>query len=126
MVWLAMKLRFEASGRVVPDGYTVTKPSCWVWVTVTFIMTAETPEPGTPPRPVTCSDTVPNAGTAVVVGTPLALRVSRIRDGGRVTKAPGTGGSQSNRIWIPSAAGGIPKTSVIASASAVPGEWQPA
>ena len=57
------------------------KPSHVGWVTVTLSTTAPTPVAGTPPAPVTCRATSLWPGTGVVVATPIALRVSRIRTG---------------------------------------------
>src|SRR6185436_13969377 len=62
------------------------KPA-WVGaVTVTFSTTADTPA-GTPPRPVTCNDTVPNGATAAWTA-PTPVRVSNSRDGDREPYAP--------------------------------------
>src|SRR4051812_32111250 len=50
----AVKFTFEASGRVSPQGNTVTKPAACGCVTVTFRKAARAPGP-TPPRPATSS-----------------------------------------------------------------------
>ncbi len=49
----ATQLRFDELGAVSPCGKTVRWPSCCGWVTVTFIVTAVTPEAGTPATPAT-------------------------------------------------------------------------
>src|SRR6478735_12215313 len=51
-------LRFEAFGRGVPEGHAVTNPLPEDSVMTTFIVTAATPEVGTPPRPATLSEIV--------------------------------------------------------------------
>src|SRR5664280_3807496 len=69
------KLTFDAVGRLVPDGQAVTKPSAIGLTAVTLTMTADTPDAGTPPLPVTFR--------ARAVPPPRAPppRVSRIRAG---------------------------------------------
>src|SRR5438270_777420 len=53
MVSPVVKLRFDAFGREVPAGQTVTKLSDVGFVTVTLRATATAPDAGTPPRLVT-------------------------------------------------------------------------
>ena len=57
---------------------------------------AETPVAGTPPRPVTCRPTVPDAVT-FALGAPLPTRVSRTRAGSKLTNAPGMTGSPERK-----------------------------
>src|SRR5687768_11856324 len=75
MVSPGAKLMLDASGRVVPEGNTVSHPPAEGSVMVTFSRTAVTPVPGTPPGPVTTSDSVPFGPTA------LPERVSATRAG---------------------------------------------
>ena len=56
-------------------------------MTVTFRATAETPEGGTPPRPVTCTSTVAPDPTGPEM-PPVPLRVSRMRTGVRGVYRP--------------------------------------
>src|SRR5450755_2427269 len=88
----AWKFRFEVTCRGVPDGHTVMYPAEVGLTAVTFTTTADTPAAGTPPCPVTCRDTVPNAGSGPV--TPRFARVSMIRadDTGMTEPGPGAGG----------------------------------
>jgi hypothetical protein len=48
---------------------------------------------GNPPRPATVNVTLPFAGTAVAVGTPIANRVSSNRAGATPPNAPATVGA---------------------------------
>src|SRR6478735_4955408 len=79
LVCPATKFRLDALG-IAPLGHTVTWLAMLGLVTVTFITTADTPDAGTPPRPVTCSERVtpPLNGVAVV---PLPVRESMSRAG---------------------------------------------
>src|SRR5215472_6161058 len=86
-VWPALQFRLEASGRACPAGHTVRKLSAVVSVAVTFRTTAETPEAGTPPRPVTCRVSV-CAGPTAAMGAPLPMRVSSRREGERALNIP--------------------------------------
>ena len=52
-VWPGTKFKLDANGRSVPAGHTVRYPAIVGFVTVTFNATDPTPDPGTPPRPVT-------------------------------------------------------------------------
>ena len=52
-VWPATKFRLDTPGSAVPSPYTVAYPALVGAVAVRFNTTAETPEAGTPPRPVT-------------------------------------------------------------------------
>src|SRR5665647_201757 len=79
-VWAATKFRFDVPGRDVPSPYTVMYPALVAAVTVTFSATADTPEAGTPPRPVTCRCTVPPAATTPLAA-PTPARVSNKRVG---------------------------------------------
>src|SRR3954453_14834949 len=85
-------LRFDAFGRGSPDGHAVTNPLPEDSVMTTFIVTAETPEVGTPPRPATFSEIVePCPGLAPVY--PICSgpgRVSKIRSL-ELTSPTGTG-----------------------------------
>ncbi len=77
LVWPATKFRFEALG-IAPLGHTVTWLATLGLVTVTFITTADTPEPGTPPRPVTCSERrAPPANGAPIVPWPVRESMTR-------------------------------------------------
>src|SRR5665648_737578 len=91
-VWPATKFRLDAVGRVVWSPYTVTYPKLVGAVTVTLSTTAETPEAGTPPRPVTCNATVPPVPTGAV-GAPTPIQVSSNRDGANDPNAPATVGA---------------------------------
>src|SRR6478609_10449322 len=62
-------------------------PPAVVCVTVTFRTTADTPEAGTPPCPVTARWIVPPAATGPVA--PCRILVSRMREGDSGTKLPG-------------------------------------
>src|SRR4051812_17419098 len=84
-VWPGAKLRLEAKGRGWPDGNTVRWEPAVGWVTVTFRTTADTPRTGTPPRPVTCSETVP-PGPIGPARAPFPVRVSRMRSGLKVRR----------------------------------------
>src|ERR1035437_1846905 len=55
------QFRFDAVGRATPVGKTVKNPPDVVSVTVTFSTTADTPDAGTPPTPVTCTATTTTA-----------------------------------------------------------------
>src|SRR6476646_8217851 len=86
----ATKFRLDVSGRVVPDGHTMTHPEAVGFTAVTFRTTADTPLAGTPPLPNTCNEIDPKAGSG-----PLAPRLileSRIRAGVNDARAPGTTG----------------------------------
>src|SRR6266567_65556 len=61
-------------------------------VTVTFKTTADTPLPGTPPRPVTCTATAVSGLTGAFLA-PSPVRVSSNRAGATGTNAPATDGS---------------------------------
>jgi len=71
------KLRFDVVGRFSPDGHAVTKPAPAGVTDARFMITADTPDVGTPPWPVTFSARPfrPESG-------PPVLRVSKIRAGG--------------------------------------------
>ncbi len=86
-VWPARKLRFDAVGRVVPDGKAVRYPPVLGWVTVTLTTTADTPVAGTPPMPVTPAAMVAPGPTGDT-NPPVPLRVSRIRAGVRLWYLP--------------------------------------
>ncbi len=81
------KLRFDTFGRVDPTGNTVRYPAAAGAVTVTFTTTTPAPEAGTPPRPVTCTLSVPCAATDAF-GAPVPTRVSNTRTGGNDTNVP--------------------------------------
>src|SRR5215218_9302301 len=83
----ATKFRFDDVGRASPPGCTVTNPPAVGPVTVTFRITAETPDAGTPPTPVTSSATVPPAATFAVPGRPTPDRVSSTRAGPTAEKS---------------------------------------
>ncbi len=51
----ATKLRFDAVGSASSAGHTVTWLAVVGFTTVTFSTTADTPDAGTLPRPVTCN-----------------------------------------------------------------------
>src|SRR3954465_14475386 len=95
-------LRLDALGRASPDGQAVTNPLPADSVMTTFIVTAATPEVGTPPRPATFSEIVaPCPGLAPVY--PICNgpgRVSRIRSF-ELTGPTGTGATPGPR-WMPS------------------------
>src|SRR5665647_1889448 len=78
------QFRFDAVGRATPVGETVKTPPDVVSVTVTFSTTAETPDAGTPPTPVTCTDR-----DSLAPSLPPLERVSRILDGDSATNEPG-------------------------------------
>jgi hypothetical protein len=64
---------------------------------------------GNPPRPATVNVTLPFAGTAAAVGTPIANRVSNKRAGARILPRATTGqepgrGASLHRASIPAAA----------------------
>src|SRR5665648_998083 len=83
-----MKFRFDAVGRAASSPYTVRYPGLVGAVTVTFNTTADTPDAGTPPRPVTCNATGPPATTGAF-GAPSPARVSSSRDGDNDVNPPG-------------------------------------
>src|SRR4051812_17248583 len=56
--------------------------------TVTFNTTADTPDAGTPPSPVTCNDTTPPGAMAPACPTPRPTRVSNNRAGANDTNPP--------------------------------------
>src|SRR5450755_1684810 len=87
MLCPAWKFRFEVTCRGVPDGHTGMYPGEVGAATVAFTTTADTPVAGTPPCPVTCNETDPNAGTGP--DAPCLVRVSMIRAGGSEATAPG-------------------------------------
>src|SRR5215472_3683447 len=74
-------------GRDAPAGYTVTDPAADSPATVTFSATAATPDDGTPPRPDTCTVTVPCPATAAF-GAPTPAPVSSNRAEDRATNVP--------------------------------------
>ena len=76
----AVKLRLEASGRIVPLGYTVKNPVAVELVAVALSTTAVAPVAGTPPRPAICTLSEPVAGI-FAAGAPRPSRVSRMRTG---------------------------------------------
>src|SRR5438270_923238 len=80
-------LRFDASGRPLPAGQTVTNPGSVGSVAVTFNTTATAPDVGTPPVPATCTSI---DAPSVSVEPPCPDRVSRIRAGvnGKNVAAP--------------------------------------
>src|SRR5664279_177466 len=89
----AWKFRFDVVVRVIPAGQTVMYPALRGATAVTFNSTADTPVLGMPPRPVTCTVTVPPAATAP--GICCLLRESAIRAGVTDTTAPATDGADS-------------------------------
>ena len=87
-------------------------------VTVTFTATAETPDAGIPPRPVTFTRTVPHGPTAAAPAAPVPLRVSNCRNGANDTNAPGSvGGVPPPTALIE---GGGPETAAFAGTADVP------
>src|SRR5712692_7113699 len=76
-VWPGPKLRLEARGRATPLGCTVKKLVAVGPVTVRLSTTPTTPVAGTPPWPVTCSETVASGPSG-----PAPARVSSSRAGG--------------------------------------------
>src|SRR5450755_2756000 len=90
MLCPARKFRFDVCCRVPPEGHTVMYPAEVGLTAVTFTTTADTPVAGTPPCPVTCNETDPNAGTGP--DAPCLIRVSMIRAGGSEATAPGAVG----------------------------------
>ena len=82
----AWKFRFEVPGMPTPDGHTVRYPPPCGPVTVTVATTAAAPLPGIPPRPATCTATVPKPATAPGICRPS--RESAIRAGVTDTTAP--------------------------------------
>ena len=92
IVWPAEKLRFDATGRATPFGYTVRYPAEVGPATVTLSTTAPTPLEGIPGRPVTVS----SRGT-FAANAPCPSKASSIvapAGGGRVSmRRVGTSGS---------------------------------
>src|SRR5215475_5098750 len=76
----ASKLRLDVSGRAPPP-HTAIHPKLDGRVTVTCKTAADTPDAGTPPRPSSCSTTVPCGSTVPACGTPVPSRVSSTRAG---------------------------------------------
>src|SRR5258707_14408889 len=83
----AVKLRFDATGRLIPSGNTVTSPDDVGLTAVTFSTTAVTPVDGTPSFPVTCRLTVLFGPTGPVT-PPVPYRVSISRTGPAGTYRP--------------------------------------
>src|SRR5450755_1962425 len=91
MVCPVWKFRFDVPGIAVPDGHTVRYPPPCGPATVTVASTAAAPLPGIPPRPATCTPTVPKPATAPGICRPA--RESAIRVGVTDATAPATAGA---------------------------------
>src|SRR5664279_2452959 len=83
------KFKFDALGRFVPEGQAVRYPSDIGPTAVRLTITADTPDAGTPPLPVT------SRACAVRPPSVPPLRVSRIRDGVSGPRVPAAVGVPS-------------------------------
>jgi hypothetical protein len=100
----------------VPDGHTVRCPPLCGPVTLTVATTAAAPLPGIPPRPATCTPTVPKPATAPGICSPA--RESAIRTGVTDTTAPATAGAAATTAALDGMATGSAETAGAVTAPA--------
>jgi hypothetical protein len=99
----------DVVARGEPVGVAVMKVGS-VASTAVRVTTTPVAFAGTPPTPVTCTVIVEFGPTGVAVGTPMGMRVSRIRAGSVVTMVDGAEGPAVSAVWTPKAAVARPAT----------------
>src|SRR5262249_44394714 len=109
------RLTFDAVGRAVPAGQTVTKPASVASVAVRLRTTAPTPAPGSPARPAS-GRWVVSPATRLGPSYPIEAPVSRTRAGGDGTRVGGGGGA-GGAGGVPGAVFGQPPSPIRARAS---------